>query len=170
MYGGTLDPHAAWLVQRGLKTLALRMRQQCASALALAQALEGHAQVCISAGFKVYGTLAHLAAACLLHRPNPRPITHRVIHQCWTLISLYQGLSSGGACDFGGAKPENVAAQVDRVHYPGLPSSPDHARAKAFFDGSGGGVLAFEVRGGAAAADALLAVRASHRQCCMQVF
>lgn len=60
--------------------------------------------------------------------------------------------------------------QVDRVHYPGLPSSPDHARAKAFFDGSGGGVLAFEVRGGAAAADALLAVRASNRQCCMHIF
>ena len=47
VYGGTLDPHAAWLVQRGLKTLALRVRQQCTSALALARALEGHAQVCI---------------------------------------------------------------------------------------------------------------------------
>ncbi len=77
---------------------------------------------------------------------------------------------SGSACEFGGAKPENAAAQVGRVHYPGLPSSPDHARAEAFFDSSGGVYLSFEVRGGAADADALRAVRAYHRKCCMLVF
>ena len=47
MYGGTLDPHACFLLQRGLATLALRMRQQCASALALAQFLEQHPQVAL---------------------------------------------------------------------------------------------------------------------------
>ncbi len=44
VYGTVLDPHAAWLVQRGVRTLALRMRQQCATALALAHMLEGHPQ------------------------------------------------------------------------------------------------------------------------------
>ena len=46
------------------------------------------------------------------------------------------------------------------MHYPALPSSRDHERVAQLFGGAGGGVLAFEVRGGAAAADALLAVRA----------
>lgn len=43
--GGVMDPHAAYLVLRGLKTLALRVQKQNESALALARALEGHAKV-----------------------------------------------------------------------------------------------------------------------------
>lgn len=43
--GGVLDPHAAYLVHRGVKTLAVRVKQQNASALALAQALESHPRV-----------------------------------------------------------------------------------------------------------------------------
>jgi len=38
-FGGSLDPHACFLLHRGLKTLALRMRHQCASALEIATAL-----------------------------------------------------------------------------------------------------------------------------------
>jgi cystathionine beta-lyase/cystathionine gamma-synthase len=38
--GGALDPHACFLLQRGLKTLALRVRQQNENALALARTLE----------------------------------------------------------------------------------------------------------------------------------
>jgi len=38
--GGSLDPHACFLLQRGLKTLAVRFRQQCATALTVAQFLE----------------------------------------------------------------------------------------------------------------------------------
>jgi cystathionine beta-lyase/cystathionine gamma-synthase len=38
--GGSLDPHACFLLYRGLKTLALRLRQQNDSALALARMLE----------------------------------------------------------------------------------------------------------------------------------
>jgi cystathionine gamma-synthase len=44
-FGGVLDPHAAYLVQRGMKTLALRVAQQNRSALALATALEAHPRV-----------------------------------------------------------------------------------------------------------------------------
>ncbi len=43
--GGICDPHAAFLVGRGMKTLALRMRQHSATALAVARALEGHPRV-----------------------------------------------------------------------------------------------------------------------------
>lgn len=42
LYGGSLDPHAGFLLARGLKTLALRVRQQNANALGIARFLEGH--------------------------------------------------------------------------------------------------------------------------------
>ncbi len=40
--GGILDPHAAWLLLRGLKTLAIRMERHNATALELAKWLEAH--------------------------------------------------------------------------------------------------------------------------------
>lgn len=43
--GGVLDPQAAWLVNRGLKTLALRVERHNANAMRLAQTLEGHPKV-----------------------------------------------------------------------------------------------------------------------------
>jgi cystathionine gamma-synthase len=43
--GGVCDPHAAFLVGRGLKTLSLRVRQQNESALAVAHLLAGDARV-----------------------------------------------------------------------------------------------------------------------------
>ena len=43
--GGVCDPHAAFLVGRGIKTLGLRVERQNATALALAQRLEGHPRV-----------------------------------------------------------------------------------------------------------------------------
>jgi cystathionine beta-lyase/cystathionine gamma-synthase len=43
--GGSLDPHAAYLLYRGMKTLAVRMRQHNESALQIARFLEGHAAV-----------------------------------------------------------------------------------------------------------------------------
>jgi cystathionine beta-lyase/cystathionine gamma-synthase len=43
--GGSLDPHACFLLHRGLKTLAVRMRYQNESALKLAQFLEEHPAV-----------------------------------------------------------------------------------------------------------------------------
>ena len=78
--GGTLDPHACFLLHRGIKTLAVRVRQQNASAMEIARFLEG--------------------------------------------------------------RPE-----VERVHYPGLNSHPQHKRARELFDGFGG-MLSFELQGG----------------------
>lgn len=78
--GGTLDPHACFLLHRGIKTLALRVRQQNASALEIARFLE-------------------------------------------------------------------IRPEVERVHYPGLNSHPQHKRARELFDGFGG-MLSFELQGG----------------------
>jgi cystathionine beta-lyase/cystathionine gamma-synthase len=43
--GAMLDPFAAWLTVRGIKTLHLRVERQCQNALALAQFLAAHPQV-----------------------------------------------------------------------------------------------------------------------------
>jgi cystathionine beta-lyase/cystathionine gamma-synthase len=43
--GGALDPHACFLLDRGVKTLVLRVRQQNATALSLAQRLAAHSAV-----------------------------------------------------------------------------------------------------------------------------
>jgi cystathionine gamma-synthase len=43
--GAVCDPHAAFLVGRGLKTLSLRVERQNATALALAQRLEKHPRI-----------------------------------------------------------------------------------------------------------------------------
>jgi cystathionine beta-lyase/cystathionine gamma-synthase len=44
-FGGALDPHAAFLLERGMKTLGVRVRHQNTSALEIARFLEGHAGV-----------------------------------------------------------------------------------------------------------------------------
>ncbi|MHC4416599.1 MAG: trans-sulfuration enzyme family protein [Planctomycetota bacterium] len=43
--GGTLDPHACYLLQRGIKTVALRVRHQNESAVKIARFLEEHPAV-----------------------------------------------------------------------------------------------------------------------------
>jgi cystathionine gamma-synthase len=45
VFGGMPDPHGAYLLVRGMKTLAVRMRQHNESALAIARFLEGHPAV-----------------------------------------------------------------------------------------------------------------------------
>jgi cystathionine gamma-synthase/cystathionine gamma-lyase/cystathionine beta-lyase len=44
-FGGSLDPHAGFLLARGIKTIALRVRQQNSNALALARVLSEHPRV-----------------------------------------------------------------------------------------------------------------------------
>ncbi len=43
--GGSLDPHAAFLLHRGMKTLALRVRQHNANAMKVASFLESHGAI-----------------------------------------------------------------------------------------------------------------------------
>src|SRR5690606_39995397 len=45
MVGATLDPHAAFLIQRGMKTYVLRYERQCANALSIARFLEMRPEV-----------------------------------------------------------------------------------------------------------------------------
>ncbi|HEX3845080.1 MAG TPA: aminotransferase class I/II-fold pyridoxal phosphate-dependent enzyme [Steroidobacteraceae bacterium] len=89
--GGTLDPHAAYLILRGLKTYFVRYKAQSASAQHVAEALAAH-------------------------------------------------------------------PAVARVHYPGLPSHPQHALARAQMKDFGT-IVSFDLKGGAEAssrfADAL---------------
>ncbi|MBY5993797.1 trans-sulfuration enzyme family protein [Ferrimonas balearica] len=44
-FGAILSPHDAWLILRGLKTLALRMERHCDNAMAVAHFLEAHPKV-----------------------------------------------------------------------------------------------------------------------------
>lgn len=82
--GGSMDPDPAYLLIRGLKTLEIRIRRQCKSAMAVARFLERH-------------------------------------------------------------------PKIQRVHYPGLPSHPDHRLAKKQMTDFGG-MLAFDMKGGLPAA------------------
>jgi methionine-gamma-lyase len=82
--GGSMDPEAAFLLNRGIKTLALRVKRQGENAIAVAKFLEKH-------------------------------------------------------------------PKIAKVHYPGLPSHPDHKLAKQQMRGFGS-MLAFDMKGGLAAA------------------
>ena len=88
VWGQAADPFACWLLERGMKTLQIRVERASQNAMALAQWCEAH--------------------------PAFRT-----------------------------------------VHYPGLPSHPDHALATETMDGFGG-MLALEMVGGAAAADRMV--------------
>ena len=85
VWGQAPDPFALWLLERGLKTLDVRVRRQNENAMCVAQWAE--------------------------QRP-----------------------------------------EISRVHYPGLPSHPDHEIAIRTLDGYGG-MLALELAGGADAAE-----------------
>ena len=85
--GGSMDPEAAFLLVRGMKTLDLRVKQQSETAMAIAKFLAKH-------------------------------------------------------------------PKVARVHYPGLPSHPDHQLAKKQMKRFGG-MLAFDMKGGLTAAKRL---------------
>lgn len=45
VYGNVVDPHAAFLIERGIKTLGLRVRQQNETALRIARYLENHPKI-----------------------------------------------------------------------------------------------------------------------------
>lgn len=88
LWGPAIDPHTAWLVDRGMRTLAVRMERHNANGLAVAQWAESH-------------------------------------------------------------------PAFARVHYPGLPSHPDHRLARTVLGGFGG-MVGLEFRGGPRAAERAL--------------
>lgn len=88
LFGSAMDPAAAWLLERGIKTLALRVHRQNENGLAVALWASDH-------------------------------------------------------------------DQIERVHYPGIPSHPDHEIGRRLLDGFGG-MIGLEVVGGPARATALI--------------
>jgi cystathionine beta-lyase/cystathionine gamma-synthase len=76
----------------------------------------------------------------LLHR-GMKTLALRVAAQNANALALARALAAHPA--------------VGRVHYPGLETHPGHARARALFRGFGG-MLSFELTGGAEAADRVL--------------
>jgi cystathionine beta-lyase/cystathionine gamma-synthase len=88
LWGQALDPHAAWLIERGLRTLEVRMQRHNVNGMAVARWAEQR-------------------------------------------------------------------DEIARVHYPGLPSHPDHALAAQVLDGFGG-MVGLELKGGARAAERFL--------------
>ena len=88
VWGQAIDPHCAWLIERGMKTLVVRMQRHNASGIEVATWLESQ-------------------------------------------------------------------EKVRKVHYPGLPSHPDHELAAKTMNGFGG-MVGFELTGGAKAADRFL--------------
>ncbi len=73
MLGANLSPFEAWLALRGLKTLPLRMRQHCASALQVASWLAAHPRVAqvVYPGLPTHSQ--HELAAQLLRAPDGQP-------------------------------------------------------------------------------------------------
>src|SRR5260370_31567732 len=67
-YGGSLDPHAGFLLARGIKTLALRVRAQNENAMALAVFLAGHPEVAAGGHPGLAPHPGHAHAAKLLSR------------------------------------------------------------------------------------------------------
>ena len=88
LYGPSIDPHQAWLLNRGMKTLAVRMERHNQNGMAVASWAEGR-----------------------------------------------KGIS--------------------RVHYPGLPSHPDHEVARRTLDGFGG-MVGLQLSGGTAGSERFL--------------
>jgi len=88
LWGQSIDPHAAWLVDRGMRTLAVRMARHNANGLAVAQWAEQH-------------------------------------------------------------------PAISGVHYPGLPSHPEHRYAGKALDGYGG-MVGLEIKGGVKAVERFL--------------
>ena len=88
VWGPALDSHSAWMLDRGMKTLAIRVDRQNATGLAVAQWAGNH-------------------------------------------------------------------PKITAVHYPGLPSHPDHAIAARILDGFGG-MVGLVIQGGAEGAERFL--------------
>jgi cystathionine beta-lyase/cystathionine gamma-synthase len=88
LWGQAIDPHAAWLIDRGMRTLGVRMDRHNANGMAVAKWAEQH-------------------------------------------------------------------PAVTKVHYPGLPSHPDHGHAKTVLAGFGG-MVGLEIKGGAKPTERML--------------
>lgn len=93
LFGGMLDTHCCFLLHRGLKTLALRVRQHNHSAMALATFLEAHDKIA-----KVH---------------YPGLASHKQHHLAKDLFDGFSGMLS-----FELKKPETAAALIEALTIP----------------------------------------------------
>jgi cystathionine gamma-synthase len=98
--GGVSAPHNAYLLERGLKTLALRMERHNANGLAVARFLEGHPRV---ARVLYPGLESHPFHA----------VAARSLRGCGGLVTFLIKAADGGPADW-----RETAAVVDAVHIP----------------------------------------------------
>ena len=98
--GGVNSPHNAYLLERGLKTLALRMERHNANGLAVARFLEGHPRVerVLYPGLESHPFHAEAA---------------RTMRGCGGLVTLFLRGRDGGPADW-----RQTAAVVDAVRIP----------------------------------------------------
>jgi cystathionine beta-lyase/cystathionine gamma-synthase len=73
--GATLDPHAAFLIQRGLKTYTLRYERQCANALQIGRFLDTHPKV------------ERVVYPGLSSHPQHQ-LAQRQMHDCGAMVSI----------------------------------------------------------------------------------
>jgi cystathionine beta-lyase/cystathionine gamma-synthase len=122
--GGCLDPFGAWLLERGLKTLALRMERQRASALTIAQALGKHDEVLAVAHPALPGHPDHalatrlLAGGCALLSFRVKGGDQRGLRMLDRLLIIRQATSLGGV--------ESLASAPHNTSHLGL--SPEERR------------------------------------------
>ena len=103
--GGISSPHAAYLLERGLKTLALRMERHNANGLAVARFLEGHPRVerVLYPGLESHPF--HAVAA-------------RTMRGCGGLVTFLVRGAGGGPADW-----RETAAVIDAVRIPRIAPS-----------------------------------------------
>jgi cystathionine beta-lyase/cystathionine gamma-synthase len=88
--GPTLDPHAAFLIQRGLKTYALRYERQCANAQRIAEFLQARLEV----------KAVHFP---WLESHPQHALAKRQMHDCGTIVTIELNGDKEGARRFANA-------------------------------------------------------------------
>ena len=98
--GGVNSPHNAYLLERGLKTFALRMERHNANGLAVARFLEGHPRV------------ERVLYPGLASHPF-HDVARRTLRGCGGLVTFFIKGADGGPADW-----RTTAAVVDAVRVP----------------------------------------------------
>lgn len=130
--GGCIDPHGAWLLDRGLKTLALRVERQRANAAALATALAADPEIEAVAHPSLPDHPDHALARTLLPRGCPllsfrvRGGDRRAVALLGALKVVRQATSLGGV--------ETLASAPHNTSHLGL--SADERRAAGILPGT----------------------------------
>jgi cystathionine beta-lyase/cystathionine gamma-synthase len=132
IFGGCIDPHGAWLLDRGLKTLALRLERQCANALAIARMLAGHPEVEVVTHPSLASHPDHALAETLLPRGGPL-LSFRVLGGDARAVALLGELRiTRQATSLGGV--ETLASAPHNTSHLGL--SADALQAAGILSGT----------------------------------